>query len=94
MSENQNAEPQQDDDVVSTDTVPAVRPHGEDSDGDVRTDPALDDRLGSDWSDEGGATPAGPATSVPGDVETEQSKRHTRIDRERDESHRHEQDDG
>ncbi|SDL01462.1 hypothetical protein SAMN04487916_10532 [Arthrobacter sp. ov407] len=31
---------------------------------DVHSDPALTDRDGQDWSDEGGATPAGPATNV------------------------------
>ena len=31
---------------------------------DVDSDPALSDRDGQDWSDEGGATPAGPATNV------------------------------
>ena len=31
---------------------------------DVQTDPALTDQTGQDWSDEGGATPAGPATNV------------------------------
>lgn len=31
---------------------------------DVRSDPALSDKDGQDWSDEGGATPAGPATSA------------------------------
>lgn len=31
---------------------------------DVESDPALNDRTGQDWSDEGGATPAGPATNV------------------------------
>ena len=39
--------------------VPVVR--------DVHSDPALRDRAGQDWSDEGGATPAGPATSVDAD---------------------------
>ena len=39
--------------------VPAAR--------DVDSDPALTDRDGQDWSDEGGATPAGPATNVDGD---------------------------
>jgi hypothetical protein len=39
--------------------VPAAR--------DVDSDPALTDRDGQDWSDEGGATPAGPATNVGGD---------------------------
>lgn len=34
---------------------------------DVHSDPALTDRDGQDWSDEGGATPAGPATNVDGD---------------------------
>lgn len=33
---------------------------------DVVTDPARDDRLGSDWADEGGATTTGPATATPG----------------------------
>ena len=31
---------------------------------DVASDPALNDATGQDWSDEGGATPAGPATNV------------------------------
>ncbi len=31
---------------------------------DVQSDPALTDEQGSDWSDEGGATPSGPATNV------------------------------
>ncbi|MGP9501124.1 hypothetical protein ACT3TS_02785 [Specibacter sp. AOP5-B1-6] len=30
---------------------------------DVESDPALNDDLGQDWADEGGATPNGPATS-------------------------------
>ncbi|GIU55993.1 hypothetical protein [Arthrobacter sp. NicSoilC12] len=34
---------------------------------DVHSDPALTDQIGQDWSDEGGATPAGPATNVDGD---------------------------
>jgi len=29
---------------------------------DAEADPSLDDGASSDWSDEGGATPAGPAT--------------------------------
>lgn len=41
----------------SPETVPANTSH------DVETDPALNDGLGQDWSDEGGATPQGPATS-------------------------------
>jgi hypothetical protein len=40
-------------------TVPVAR--------DVHSDPALTDQAGQDWSDEGGATPAGPATNVDGD---------------------------
>ena len=40
-------------------SVPAAR--------DVGSDPALNDQDGQDWSDEGGATPAGPATNVDGD---------------------------
>jgi hypothetical protein len=34
----------------------------DDSDGDVETDPAKDTDSGTDWSDEGGATPEGPST--------------------------------
>lgn len=73
-------------DVVQTDTVQTeYSPEHSDAPGDVETDPALDDRLGSDWVDEGGATSVGPATSTPGNVETEESKRQVRIDREREE---------
>ncbi|XAS72051.1 hypothetical protein VUN82_23765 [Micrococcaceae bacterium Sec5.1] len=32
---------------------------------DVVSDPALDDNTGSDWTDEGGAAPEGPATNTP-----------------------------
>jgi hypothetical protein len=38
--------------------------HAADSAPDVSSDPALKDETGQDWSDEGGATPAGPATNV------------------------------
>ncbi len=34
---------------------------------DVESDPARTDQDGQDWSDEGGATPAGPATNVDAD---------------------------
>ena len=34
---------------------------------DVDSDPARNDQYGQDWSDEGGATPAGPATNVDAD---------------------------
>lgn len=64
--------------------------HGPDQvEGDVVSDPALDDRLGSDWADEGGATTVGPATTAPGGeaaADGDDPKRHTRIDREREES--------
>jgi hypothetical protein len=33
-------------------------------DGDVRSDPAKGDDDRTDWSDEGGATPSGPATDT------------------------------
>lgn len=39
-------------------TVPTIK-------SDVVSDPALDDTTGSDWTDEGGAAPEGPATSTP-----------------------------
>lgn len=39
-------------------TVPTVK-------SDVISDPALDDTTGSDWTDEGGAAPEGPATNTP-----------------------------
>ena len=32
---------------------------------DVVSDPALDDTTGTDWTDEGGAAPEGPATNTP-----------------------------
>ena len=38
-------------------TTPTVK-------GDVVSDPALDDTTGSDWTDEGGAAPEGPATNT------------------------------
>lgn len=31
---------------------------------DVESDPALDDQVGSDWSDEGGAVPSGPQITL------------------------------
>lgn len=36
---------------------------GQDQAPDVVSDPAKDDTEGQDWSDEGGATPSGPATN-------------------------------
>ncbi|MCD4851810.1 DUF4555 domain-containing protein [Arthrobacter sp. AK01] len=39
-------------------TVPTIK-------SDVVSDPALDDTTGSDWTDEGGAAPEGPATNTP-----------------------------
>ncbi|MCG2620524.1 hypothetical protein LVY72_01200 [Arthrobacter sp. I2-34] len=41
----------------SSSAVPKTEP-------DVQSDPAHRDTLGSDWSDEGGATPGGPATNT------------------------------
>lgn len=41
---------------LGTSTAPAA--------ADVGSDPALNDQQGQDWSDEGGATPAGAATNV------------------------------
>lgn len=41
---------------LGTSTAPAA--------ADVESDPALNDQHGQDWSDEGGATPAGAATNV------------------------------
>ena len=36
----------------------------DDATPDVVSDPAKDDTQGQDWSDEGGATPTGPATTT------------------------------
>lgn len=47
----------------ATETAKTAHNAGHDSDTDVHSDPARDDRVGSDWSDEGGAAPTGPATS-------------------------------
>ena len=41
----------------------AVASDDQDHTADVVSDPAKDDTEGQDWSDEGGATPSGPATS-------------------------------
>jgi hypothetical protein len=49
------------------DHVPAHSTHPETLNlgtSDVESDPALNDTQGQDWSDEGGATPAGAATNV------------------------------
>ena len=49
------------------DHVPAHSTHPETVNlgtSDVHSDPALNDATGQDWSDEGGATPAGAATNV------------------------------
>lgn len=43
-------------------TVPTG--HGRhEAEDDVVSDPALDDKVGSDWVDEGGATPSGPSAA-------------------------------
>lgn len=74
-----------------TETVPTHHgPTGNGAEEDVVTDPALDDRLGSDWADEGGATTTGPATDTPGGrgaADGDDPKRPVRIDREREEEH-------
>ena len=49
-----------DDNEVQTTPVAAA---GQDQAPDVVSDPAKDDTEGQDWSDEGGATPAGPSTN-------------------------------
>lgn len=45
--------------------VTRAAPAGNNGAPDVDSDPARDDTEGQDWSDEGGATPAGPATTTP-----------------------------
>ena len=45
-------------------TVPVATPKP-DVASDVVSDPALDDVTGTDWTDEGGAAPEGPATNTP-----------------------------
>lgn len=56
-----------------TETVPVSPGPGDgETAEDVLSDPALGDRIGSDWSDEGGATPSGPATRTPGPDDPEQ----------------------
>ncbi len=83
-----------------TETVPVahkIEKNGQETGEDVQSDPALDDRLGSDWADEGGATTAGPATSTPGGeelTEGDDPKRRARIDREREERKGREEDEG
>jgi len=49
-----------------SDTAPATVSTSNDHDvaSDVVSDPAKDDTQGQDWSDEGGATPTGPATAT------------------------------
>jgi hypothetical protein len=49
-----------------SDTAPATvsKPVNPDTASDVVSDPAKDDTQGQDWSDEGGATPTGPATAT------------------------------
>ena len=51
---------------TSANDAPATSaaPVGDDATPDVVSDPAKDDTQGQDWSDEGGATPAGPATAT------------------------------
>jgi hypothetical protein len=52
---------------LAGDHIPAHSTHPETVNlgtSDVESDPALNDSQGQDWSDEGGATPAGAATNV------------------------------
>jgi hypothetical protein len=44
--------------------VTSAGPSRADGTPDVVSDPAKDDSQGQDWSDEGGATPTGPATAT------------------------------
>lgn len=50
-------------DDAGVETTPRAD-NGGDQAADVTSDPAKDDTQGQDWSDEGGATPAGPATDT------------------------------
>ncbi len=54
-------------DSPGSDTPGSDTSGGDSASGDVVSDPAQGDEVGSDWSDEGGATPAGPATDEPTD---------------------------
>ena len=51
---------------TSSDSAPdtSTAPVRDDVTPDVVSDPAKDDTQGQDWSDEGGATPTGPATAT------------------------------
>lgn len=53
--------------MTSNEPVQTIPAANDDQNGapDVVSDPAKDDTEGQDWSDEGGATPAGPATDSP-----------------------------
>lgn len=59
-------------------------PETHESEEDVLSDPARDDRVGSDWADEGGAVPTGPATDAPAPDADEDPQRTARTDDERD----------
>jgi hypothetical protein len=50
--------------TVNLGTSSASAPSAAAAAADVESDPALNDQHGQDWSDEGGATPAGAATNV------------------------------
>lgn len=50
-------------DMNDDDKIQKASADGQDHPADVVSDPAKDDTEGQDWSDEGGATPAGPATN-------------------------------
>ena len=55
-----NTKDMNDDNKVQTTPVATA---GQDQAPDVVSDPAKDDTEGQDWSDEDGATPAGPSTT-------------------------------
>lgn len=63
-----NSNPNENADNENTETVNTVtaKPDGENGDAstDVLSDPARADLVGTDWTDEGGATPEGPATQT------------------------------
>lgn len=65
MNDRKNGEPDERTDTEHVETVPTRhRPDEVPAEEDVMSDPALDDRVGSDWVDEGGAAPEGPATAT------------------------------
>jgi hypothetical protein len=62
MTEHEEHQPTQ----TPISKAPGPAPH---DDQDTTSDPALSDDPGHDWSDEGGATTAGPATDTDTDTD-------------------------